>query len=168
MKQTSPPLPELYQTWMRVWNKMNVMENFPRDFGVDDPLFLSEIHTIQAIGNTPENNVRIIAGILGVTPSAASQVISRLTRRGLVRKIRGVRNEKEVSLELTDEGLSANNAHEEIHAQVYTRIAERIGDLDEQERATIARVFSAFESVYDERIEELTGSADNRAGTRST
>jgi DNA-binding MarR family transcriptional regulator len=168
MNQTSPDLPELYQTWMRIRNKNNVMENLPRNFGVDDPLFLSEVHTIQAIGDTPENNVRIIAGILGVTPSAASQAITRLTRRGLVRKIRGVRNEKEVSLELTADGLSAYNAHEEIHAQVYARIAERIGSLDEQERATIARVFSAFESVYDERIDELTEAADCRTGTRST
>ena len=68
-----PEFPEIYQSWMRIRNKMNVMENLPRTFGVDKPLFLSEIHTIQAIGNTKDNNIRIIAGILGVTPSAVSQ-----------------------------------------------------------------------------------------------
>ena len=141
---------------MRIRNKMNLMEDLPRDFGVDDLLHLSEIHTIQAIGSTPENNIRIIAGILGVTPSAASQVITRLTRRGLIKKVRGLRNEKEVSLELTVSGLIAFRNHEQVHALMYEAIASRIGTLDEKERQVLDRVFSAIESVYDERIQELT------------
>jgi len=154
MRQTQPTMPELYEMWMRVWSKMNAMENSPRFFGVETPLFLSEIHTIQAIGKTPENNVKIIAEIMGVTPSAASQVITKLTKRGLVRKIREVRNQREVSLELTDQGRIAYDNHEEIHAQTFARIVKRIGTLSEDERATVGRVFFAFESVYDELIEE--------------
>ncbi|MFA5237205.1 MAG: MarR family transcriptional regulator [Methanoregula sp.] len=153
-----PTFSDLYCSWMRIRNKLNVMENMPRDFGVEKPLFLSEIHTIQAIGNTKENNVRIIADVLGVTPSAASQMITRLMKKGLVKKIRGVKNEKEVALELTDAGLVAFNCHEEIHDRMFERIAERIGDLNDDERATLARVLSAFESVYDERIGELSSS----------
>lgn len=156
MNQTAPAMPELYQIWIRIWHKMNVMENIPHNFGVNEPLSFSEIHAIQAIGNTPENNVRIIADILGVTPSATSQVVTRLTKRGLVQKVRGVRNEKEVSLELTKEGLAAYGSHEEIHAQTYARIVERIGTLSAEERATVERIFCAFESVYEERIGELT------------
>lgn len=134
---------------------MNIMESTPCSFGIDDPLCLSEVHTIQAIGDTPENNVRIIAAILGVTPSAASQVITKLARRGLVRKVRGVRNEKEVLLELTDTGRTAYSCHEQVHRQIYERIAGRIGSLTENERATLGQVFFAFERVYDERIAEL-------------
>jgi DNA-binding MarR family transcriptional regulator len=154
MKKTTPAMPDLYRIWMRIWSKMNVLENLPYNFGVDEPLFLSEIHTIQAIGKTPENNVRIIAETLGVTPSAASQAITKLTKRGLVRKIRGIRNEKEVSLKLTQLGLVAYNNHEEVHAKTYARIIEQIGTLNEEERTTMERVFSAFESVYDDSIEE--------------
>jgi DNA-binding MarR family transcriptional regulator len=152
MEQNPPIDPEIFEAWYRIHKKMNLMEKTPCNFGLDYPLFLSEIHTIQAIGNTPENNVRIIADILGVTPSAASQVIKKLTERGLVRKIRGVRNEREVSIELTEQGLIAFINHEQTHA----RIQERIGYINEKERAAIIRVLSAFESVYDERIGELT------------
>jgi len=158
-KETVPGLPDLYRCWMRIWNKMNIMESIPCSFGIDDPLCLSEIHTIQAIGDTPDNNVRTIAGILGVTPSAASQVITKLARRGLVRKVRGVRNEKEVILELTDTGRTAYSCHAQIHRQIYEHIAGRIGPLTENERATLGRIFSAFENVYDERIAELASGA---------
>jgi DNA-binding MarR family transcriptional regulator len=162
----SPAFPELYHCWMRIRNKMNIMENMPRDFGVDKPLYLSEIHAIQAIGTTKENNVRIIADVLGVTPSAASQTITRLMRRGFVKKIRGVKNEKEVALELTESGRIAYDCHEKIHDQMYERIAGKVGELSEGERATLARIFSAFESVYDERISE-TASAADKARMRS-
>lgn len=161
-----PEFPEIYQSWMRIRNKMNVMESLPRTFGVDKTLFLSEIHTIQAIGNTKDNNIRIIAGILGVTPSAASQMVTRLKKKGLVKKIRGVRNEREISLILTPAGKIAYSCHEKIHEKMYERIAERIGTLGIDECMTLARVFCAFESVYDEKIAELV--PGEKSGERSS
>jgi len=155
MTSPSTTLPELYQVWMRLRNKVNEMENIPRDYGVGDPLYLSEIHTLQAVGDTPENNLRIIADRLGVTPSAASQAVTKLARRGLIRKIRGRKNEREVSLELTGTGRIAYEHHARTHQQVYTRISERVGPLTGEELALVGRTFSAFESVYDERIAEL-------------
>ena len=152
---------------MRIRNKMNIMEDLPRDFGVEDLLHLSEIHTLQAIGKTPENNIRIIAGLLGVTPSATSQVITRLTRRGLVKKVRGLRNEKEVALELTEKGQVAFRNHEEVHARMYEMVAGRVGPLNDKERDLINRIFSAFESVYDQRITELTQGQESRHRERS-
>jgi DNA-binding MarR family transcriptional regulator len=151
---------------MRIRNKMNLMENMPHYFGVEPPLHLSEIHTIQAIGNTPENNIRTIAALLGVTPSAASQAITRLTKRGLVRKVRGRRNEKEVSLELTEEGMAAFTTHEQIHVQMYEQIAGQIGSLSEADRVIVSRIFSAFESVCDRRIGELSQAAEKRNQAR--
>jgi len=150
---------------MRIRNKMNIMENMPRTFGVEKTLFLSEIHTIQAIGRTKENNIRTIAEILGVTPSAASQTVTRLKKKGFVKKVRGIKNEKEVSLVLTPIGKIAYDNHEKTHRQMYERIAGRLGALTEEERVVLGRVFSVFESVYDERIAELTGMSD--CGKRS-
>jgi DNA-binding MarR family transcriptional regulator len=150
---------------MRIRNKMNVMENMPRTFGVETPLFLSEIHTIQAIGRTRENNIRTIAGILGVTPSAASQTVTRLKKKGFVKKVRGIRNEKEVSLVLTPTGKIAYDNHEKTHERMYERISGRLGTLTGDERVFLARVFSAFEAVYDERIAELSDLSD--CGKRS-
>jgi len=167
MTPPSSDFAELYGVWMRIRNKMNVMENLPRDFGVDVRLHLSEIHAIQAIGTTPENNIRTIADILGVTPSAASQAITRLTKRGLVKKVRGLRNEKEVTLELTEKGQTAFQNHEQIHAEMYEQIASRIGPLNEKELEVLDRVFSAMESVYDQRIRELSADAKEKQKEQS-
>ena len=165
MKQHSPGFRELYDVWMRIRNKMNVMENIPRDFGAGVPLHLSEIHTIQAIGSTPENNIRIIADILGVTPSAASQTVSRLTKHGLVIKVRGKKNEKEVALELTERGRAAFANHEQVHESMYGQIADEIGPLGDHDREVLDRVFSAIEIVYDRRIRDLAAPARDGRGS---
>lgn len=155
MKQQSPGFRDLYRVWMRIRNKMNVMESVPRDFGAGVPLHLSEIHTIQAIGSISENNIRIIADTLGVTPSAVSQTVTRLTRNGLVRKVRGKRNEKEVTLELTECGQAAFATHERVHESMYEQIALETGPLDSHDRVVLDRVFTAIETVYDRKIREL-------------
>ncbi len=151
----SPDFQDIYRSWMRIRNKMNLIENIPQEFGTETALFLSEIHTIQAIGRTEGNNIRTIAAILGVTPSAASQTVTRLTKKGFVQKVRGIKNEKEVSVVLTPLGRTAYDYHERVHEQMYERIAGRIGELNEDERALLTRIFSAFEAVYNERILKL-------------
>ncbi|WP_421908751.1 MarR family winged helix-turn-helix transcriptional regulator [Methanolacinia petrolearia] len=158
---------DLYEVWMRIRNKMNIMENLPRDFGIDEQLKLSEIHTIQAIGSTKENNNRIIADILGITPSAVSQMVAKLTRRDLVKKVRGLRNDKEVSLELTEKGRTAFKCHEKTHADVYKRIAAGVGTLKKEELEVISRIFSAMESVYDQQIRDLSANKNVSETERS-
>lgn len=150
-----PEFRDLYRIWMRTLNKMNIIENMPRKFGMQTALFLSEIHTLQAVGRTEESSIRTIAAILGVTPSAASQTITRLTKKGFVQKIRGIKNEKEVSLVLAPKGRIAYDNHEMVHERIYERIARSIGELTDEERVFLARIFSAFESVYNERITKL-------------
>ena len=146
---------DLYQIWMRIMNKLNESENLPRKFGIDLPLYPSEIHTIQAIGDYPDSNVRTIAEHLGITSGAASQAITKLAKRDLVKKVRGKKNEKEVHLELTSQGLVAYQAHDTVHELVFQRITEKIGPLTDDEISLLERVLRATEYVYDERIEQV-------------
>ncbi len=159
MKQTPADLPELYQMLMRISNKINHVERTLCDFGVPEPLYVSEMHTLQAIGRTPDNNVGIIADLTGVTPSAASQVITKLTKRGLVQKVRGARNDKEILLKLTPLGLIAYHNHEKIHAEKCEGIFRAIGPLSEEERSTLERAFSSIELYYNKSIEENSRAA---------
>lgn len=79
----------------------------------------------------------------------ASQVITKLAKQGLVEKLQGVRNEKEVLLKLTPKGLVVYHNHEKIHAVECGRSYQEIGSLSIKERPAIARVFSALEIYYD-------------------
>jgi DNA-binding MarR family transcriptional regulator len=146
---------DLYRIWMRIMNKLNESESIPRKFGVDVPLYPSEIHTLQVIGDHPQANVRKVAEHLGITPGAASQTITKLSKRELVTKVRGLKNEKEVHLVLTPSGRTAYEAHETVHEMVFQKIVERIGPLSSDQNGFLEHVLHAVESVYDERIETV-------------
>ncbi|MEN6442707.1 MAG: MarR family winged helix-turn-helix transcriptional regulator [Methanoregula sp.] len=144
---------------MRVSNKINIVERTRWDFGLPEPLYVAEMHTLQAIGMTPDNNIGIIADLTGVTHSAASQVITKLAKRGLVQKVKGVRNDKEILLKLTPKGLIAYHNHEKIHAEKCDGLFKQIGPLSLEERATLERVFSSIDLFYTKSIEENSRAA---------
>jgi hypothetical protein len=58
--------------------------------------------------------------------------------------------------------------HEQVHVRVYEQVAGRIGPLSDKERAMLNRIFSAFESVYDEQITDLMQVHDSRQKEQSS
>jgi len=50
---------------------------------------------------------------------------------------------------------------------MYEQIASRIGPLNEKELEVLDRVFSAMESVYDQRIRELSADAKEKQKEQS-
>jgi DNA-binding MarR family transcriptional regulator len=112
--------------FVRVMNMYNALEKTPLDFGTNELLYPSEIHTIEAIGKNHGVNVTELGNTLGVTKGAVSQKIARLVRKGLVVKVKAPFSEKEVSLKLTDKGWMAFQGHEKFHMKIYADFIKHI------------------------------------------
>jgi DNA-binding MarR family transcriptional regulator len=112
--------------FVRVMNMYNALEKTPLDFGTNELLYPSEIHTIEAIGKNHGVNVTELGNTLGVTKGAVSQKIARLVRKGLVVKVKAPFSEKEVSLKLTDKGWMAFQGHEKFHMGIYADFIKHI------------------------------------------
>lgn len=168
MTSTDHPICGLFQAWMRIVNKLDILEKIPADYGVDTLLHPSEIHLLQAVGDNPGSNLSTIATTLGITRGAASQKVTQMVRKGFVRKVRGEVNEKEIFLFLTKAGSVAYSAHEVKHTEVYAQIARRTGDLSPEEIKILSRFFSAAEAVFDERITEKQNELAEKRRRRHT
>ena len=83
-------LGEIMEQFIRIVNKFNRFEKVPMDFGVEEMLYPSEIHTIEAIGNNSRINVSQLAELLGITKGAVSQMINKLVRKQFVKKTKPV------------------------------------------------------------------------------
>jgi DNA-binding MarR family transcriptional regulator len=112
-------LAEIMGQLIRVINKFNRFEKVPMNFGIEEMLFPSEIHTIEAIGKSNWINVTQLAETLGITKGAASQMITKLAQKKFVKKIKIPRSEKETFLELTPKGQKAFEGHEKFHRDIY-------------------------------------------------
>ncbi len=85
----------------------------PRDYGTGDMYTLIETHTITFIDDNPGVSITDIAAYMNRTSSAASQIVSKLERKGLVHKTFTKSNSKTMLLFLTPEGKELSEAHKQ-------------------------------------------------------
>lgn len=136
-------------------NKHAGVEELPIRFGDGVELTPREIHVIQAIGDHKLINVRDLAGHFCVTKSAASQMVSKLVKRKLVRKRQAPHSNKELQLDLTDQGLKAHRVHEKMHADHKSELEKELAGFSEADLQTTASVLKIIESVLERRLSRM-------------
>lgn len=122
-----------------IFNKTNLLRKplMERTFA---ELSLSEIESLEVIGNIERPNVTKLADALYITRGAASKISKKLLSKGLIERYSLPENKKEVYFSLTEAGLAVNAKHEELHS-----------DFLEQDRA----VFEGFSAADLERVAEF-------------
>lgn len=134
-------------TFEKVMNSYLATEKRPHDYGVGFSLYRSEIHTIDVVGRQEQINITELAQTLGVTKSAASQMIDRLVKKGLVVKTILTKSDTEVALTLTTVGQKVFRAHQESHRMFFSYIKETlstVSDCDISAFLDIMEKLSAF------------------------
>lgn len=142
---------------MRIINKHARIEELPIQTGKNVGLTAKEIHCLNVIGQQEGVNIKSIGEMLGVTKSAASQMVSKLEKRGFARKEKAPDNDKEIRTFLTDDGWEAFNAHEEFHERHMKNLTRSLDDFPDVHLAVAAAILASVESVVDDRIAELFG-----------
>lgn len=122
-------------------NKMNELAKKPREFGIGQKLYQSEIHTISAISNHTGINANELSKVLGVTNGAVTQITNKLIQKGLVEKYKKNNNNKEVYIRLTDLGEIANQGHDAFHEEMRKNLKEYLNELQENQIEAIVKLF---------------------------
>lgn len=115
-----------------------------RYYGTDVPIFYSEIHVIMAVAEHPGIHVGGLAGILGVTKGAVSEILKKLERKGLVRKETDHLNLSKYSLNLTEKGEKAHANHMYYHSVLNSMVENELKDADEHELEFLSDFLSSL------------------------
>ncbi len=115
-------------------NLFGKFENSPRDFGVGELLYPSEIHTVVLIVRKPNLNLTELSCELGVSKSAVSKFVNKLMDKGLIIKKRARDNNKEVFFVPTEKGEKAARRHDEFEKDLFSDIENLINGLSEEKR----------------------------------
>ena len=143
---------ELTALMERVIHKYVQWESKKRTYGTDTLLSRAEIHTIAAVGDNPNINVTALAEMLGITKGAASQMIYKLARKGIVEKKVSPNSDTEVVLNLTSDGMINYEAHRHYHQKTNDTALNLLKEIPEPFYEYLVDYFSAFEQVIDEEI----------------
>jgi DNA-binding MarR family transcriptional regulator len=138
---------------IRLVNKYNRLDSKALDFGSGDLLYPSEIHIIEAIGKNHGNTVSEICQKFGVTKGAISQVVYKLSKKGLISKKRNPDFYKEIMLSLTAKGRRAFEGHEKLHKFMDEDLYKNMANFKKDDLKNFEVVLRVIES----RIEKYIG-----------
>lgn len=138
---------------IRILNKAYALEKKPVDMGHGVFLYPSEFHLIETAGKNPAENLTSISSRLGVTKGAISQMVKKLEKKGLVKKVRVPENKKDIMLELTDSGREAFEWHKSLHESMEAGIRKELESMSNSEMETFLRVYGHLEGMLDRCME---------------
>ena len=140
------------QQLLRIAKKYSRIEELPIPIDEDRQITTAEAHTIQAVGQGEKMRVLDVANQFGITKSAASQMVTKLIRKGFLDKSQSPHNSKEFFLSLTELGWRAFHAHERFHGKDLNELVNRLSAFSLPQIATISVLLEAVGSVMDERL----------------
>jgi DNA-binding MarR family transcriptional regulator len=110
----------------------------------------SEIHLLLIVRDKNATNATKMAGELGVTKGAVSQTLSRLEKKGVLKKTKDPYKKNELTLSFTTFGAAAFK-HYSAHA---TRLLKKhnryLDQFTDKEKAIVQRFLTEAEKVFDE------------------
>jgi DNA-binding MarR family transcriptional regulator len=112
--------------------------------------FPSEIHLMLVIKEGTGTNATRIARELGVTKGAVSQTLSRLEKKGVLRKAKDPYKKNELTLTFTAFGARAFAHYSALAAEIGRKRQQALAGFAEAEKAAVRRFLLKVEGVLDE------------------
>ncbi len=137
---------------MQVARKFAEAETFSITVAGDLTVSTREAHTIESIGEGHCLNVTQIADYFGFTKSAASQLVSKLTRQGFVVKKPAAHSNKELELSLTPLGWQAFEAHARMHGHDLERVLESMDRVEIEALMHLNDLLNSLNGIMDQRL----------------
>jgi DNA-binding MarR family transcriptional regulator len=143
---------KIVNTLMQVTRKFTEVEALPIEVTGEISVSTREAHAIESIGENRCVNVTQIADHFGFTKSAASQLVSKLTRQGFVVKKQAGHSNKELQLSLTPLGWQAFEAHAKMHGMDLQQVLETMDSVEISVLIQLNELMGRLNSIMDGRL----------------
>lgn len=145
---------KLIETFDEGWRLVYEYDKAPHTFyGVT--LYQSESHMIQFIGKNPGTTMTALAKALNKTPSACSQMIHKLQKKGWVVQERNLENCREYFLNLTEQGWKIFEKHEKFDQECYEEECQSLNGFSDEELLTYMRVQESLNNAFRKDIQRI-------------
>jgi DNA-binding MarR family transcriptional regulator len=132
-------------------------DKIPRKYGVDQYLYMAEMHTLEKISEMEGITVTKLADVTHKTKSAITQVTNKLQKKNMINKIRSKEYHKEVELYLTDLGREACKYHKEFDENNYKNGITYLEDYSVEELRTSAEIFTIVTQSFKKDVLDVLG-----------
>ncbi len=92
----------------------------PRTYGTEDVLFMGEVHLIRTIAENPNVTVTELARIRNTSGSAMSQMVNKLSKKGLINREKI--DNKQMAISLSQKGEHVFHFHDKLDNEEYSHL----------------------------------------------
>jgi len=146
---------ELFESFLRLVNKSNALGKHPMTYGTQHQFYHSERHMLDIVGDDPGLNITEFAKAAGVTKGAISQVVSKLEKKGALKRIKRDDNDKEIQLKLTRQGEQIYANHQRVNEEAINRLWRELKKHPEVKIEFLTQMFRWFEQYLDQSREKM-------------
>lgn len=129
-------------------NILEIEEKSLRDSGSD--LSITEIHTIDAVGESEPKTMTEISRILKITMGTLTTGVDKLIKKGYLVRKRTEEDKRIVLVELTEKGIEAKKLHDAFHQEMIDSI---ISHLDPTEEELLGQSLQKLMYFFDDKYE---------------
>ena len=145
LKQTMDARDTINQVLVRLFRRINDLEEQAICQDKFKNITLNEVHVIEAIGEDGDKNMTAVAKALDVTTGTLTISLNSLVRKGLVNRERSEEDRRVVLVSLTDKGRELNRLHTQFHDRMISEITD---NLDEDEIRILARALDKLNDFF--------------------
>lgn len=150
---TSEQLQRFSSLLERVIHKYTRLEQQAWDYGNGISLSRAEMQTIMLLHAHPGIGVTALAKHRGITKGAASQLVYKMTGRGLIEKRGSPASDAQVCLFLTPLGQEVHQLHESYHRSSAEPFAAHIRALSVETADELVRLMEDIDRALDTRLD---------------
>lgn len=154
---------ERYQYLVRLIRKVTKIsgtvykyQSTPRTYGTEELLYMREAHFIDVLGSG-ELDMGQIAERLEVTGGAASQIASRLEKKGYICRKKDPADSRHITCVMTEKAQKALAFHRERDREAYELFEQFMAGFTEEELSVCNRFLDNIDQFYHLHIDEVTG-----------
>lgn len=129
-------------------NILEIEERSLRDSGSD--LTITEIHTIDAVGDSEPKTMTEISRSLKVTMGTLTTGVDKLIKKGYLIRKRTEEDKRIVLVELTEKGIKAKKLHDAFHQEMIDSV---ISHLDPTEEELLVQSLQKLMYFFDDKYE---------------
>lgn len=105
----------------------------PREYGTKHKITVMEAHMIQEIARNPDAGITDLTNRLNKTKGAVSQIVDKLTLKGLVVKESDKSDNRKKRLILTEDGEKINKYHQELDNRFFMKVFKHLPEFEKSE-----------------------------------
>jgi DNA-binding MarR family transcriptional regulator len=119
---------------------------------IDDEVTITEMHIIEAVGETDKGTMGYIARKLRIKTPSLTVTVNKLAQKGFIDRFTPENDRRKVYLQLTERGQRCFELHKKFHEEMVDAV---VGDFKKEDLPYLEEILTRLKVFFEKRLESI-------------